>query len=82
MRPACVWTQSSMSWPFSPRLARVARRLLPADQQARPRPSLLQVISERRRKYTGIRPAEIAVRLRIGRASVYRVLGQREDVAA
>jgi DNA invertase Pin-like site-specific DNA recombinase len=30
----------------------------------------------------GVRPSEIAVRLGIGRASVYRVLGERETVAA
>ena len=30
----------------------------------------------------GVRPSEIAVRLGIGRASVYRVLGEQEKVAA
>ena len=35
-----------------------------------------------RLKTKGVRPSEIAVRLRIGRASVYRVLGQQEKVAA
>jgi DNA invertase Pin-like site-specific DNA recombinase len=35
-----------------------------------------------RLKEAGIRPSEIAVRLGIGRASVYRVLGEQEKVAA
>ena len=35
-----------------------------------------------RLKTEGVRPSEIAIRLGIGRASVYRVLGQQEKVAA
>ena len=35
-----------------------------------------------RLKSEGVRPAEIARKLGIGRASVYRVLGEREKVAA
>jgi DNA invertase Pin-like site-specific DNA recombinase len=35
-----------------------------------------------RLKEAGIRPTEIAIRLGIGRASVYRVLSQQESVAA
>jgi DNA invertase Pin-like site-specific DNA recombinase len=35
-----------------------------------------------RLKAEGVRPSEIAVRLGIGRASVYRVLGSQEKVAA
>ena len=35
-----------------------------------------------RLKEAGVRPSEIASRLGIGRASVYRVLGEREKVAA
>jgi DNA invertase Pin-like site-specific DNA recombinase len=35
-----------------------------------------------RLKQDGVRPSEIAVRLGIGRASVYRVLGEQEKVAA
>ena len=35
-----------------------------------------------RLKSEGIRPAEIARKLGIGRASVYRVLGERQKVAA
>ena len=35
-----------------------------------------------RLKSEGVRPTEIAVRLGIGRASVYRVLGEQESVAA
>ena len=35
-----------------------------------------------RLKTEGVRPPEIAIRLGIGRASVYRVLGQQEKVAA
>jgi DNA invertase Pin-like site-specific DNA recombinase len=35
-----------------------------------------------RLKEAGVRPSEIAVRLGIGRASVYRVLGEQEKLAA
>ena len=35
-----------------------------------------------RLKSEGVRPSEIAVKLGIGRASVYRVLGGQEKVAA
>jgi DNA invertase Pin-like site-specific DNA recombinase len=35
-----------------------------------------------RLKTEGVRPSEIATRLGIGRASVYRVLGEPEKVAA
>ena len=35
-----------------------------------------------RLKEEGVRPSEIASRLGIGRASVYRVLGEQEKVAA
>ena len=35
-----------------------------------------------RLKSEGVRPSEIALRLRIGRASVYRVLGEQEKIAA
>jgi DNA invertase Pin-like site-specific DNA recombinase len=35
-----------------------------------------------RLKQEGVRPSEIALRLGIGRASVYRVLGEQEKVAA
>ena len=35
-----------------------------------------------RLKEAGIRPSEIAIRLGIGRASVYRVLGEEERLAA
>ena len=35
-----------------------------------------------RLKQAGVRPSEIASRLGIGRASVYRVLGEQEKLAA
>ena len=35
-----------------------------------------------RLKAEGVRPSEIANKLGIGRASVYRVLGEQEEVAA
>jgi DNA invertase Pin-like site-specific DNA recombinase len=35
-----------------------------------------------RLRHEGVRPSEIALRLGIGRASVYRVLGEQEKVAA
>jgi DNA invertase Pin-like site-specific DNA recombinase len=41
-----------------------------------------QVAEIERMKAQGVRPSEIASRLGIGRASVYRVLGERESVAA
>ena len=38
-----------------------------------------RVPTARRQKQAGVRPSEIAVRLGIGRASVYRVLGEQSD---
>ena len=35
-----------------------------------------------RLRQEGVRPSEIAIRLGIGRASVYRVLGEQKNVAA